>query len=195
LGYGATYMRLRPIALAVGAQIAAAGRLDNAEDVFMLSLDEVRHALRDGDDDLRPLVAQRRHEAAESADLELPDVVIGDGFVPTRATRGELVELRGAAASAGRHVGVLRVLTSLAEGERLRPGDVLAVETTDVTWTPLFDRAGAVVTEAGGLLCHAAIVAREHRLPCVVSASGCTRLPDGATVQVDGYAGTVRLLG
>jgi pyruvate,water dikinase len=195
LGYGATYMRLRPIALAVGARIAAAGRLDQAEDVFMLSLDEVRHALRDGDDDLRPLVAQRRHEAAESADLELPDVVIGDGFVPTRATRGELVELRGAAASAGRHVGVLRVLTSLAEGERLRPGDVLAVETTDVTWTPLFDRAGAVVTEAGGLLCHAAIVAREHRLPCVVSASGCTRLPDGATVQVDGYAGTVRLLG
>jgi pyruvate,water dikinase len=188
-------MRLRPIALAVGARIAAAGRLDQAEDVFMLSLDEVRHALRDGDDDLRPLVAQRRHEAAESADLELPDVVIGDGFVPTRATRGELVELRGAAASAGRHVGVLRVLTSLAEGERLRPGDVLAVETTDVTWTPLFDRAGAVVTEAGGLLCHAAIVAREHRLPCVVSASGCTRLPDGATVQVDGYAGTVRLLG
>ena len=62
---------------------------------------------------------------------------------------------------------------------------------SDVGWTPLFARAGAVVAEAGGMLSHSSIVAREYRIPCVVSVGGAMRLPDGATVTVDGYAGTI----
>ena len=55
----------------------------------------------------------------------------------------------------------------------------------------IYDRNGAVIAEAGGMLSHSSIVAREYRIPCVVSVTGATRLPDGATVVVDGYTGTV----
>jgi pyruvate,water dikinase len=197
LGYGSVYMRIRPLLLALGDRLVATGHVDRADDIFMLTLDELRRAVHGNGADpdvVRARVAGRRAEASAAGDLALPDVVIGDGFVPEIAHRTSLSEVRGSAASAGRHTGRLRVLASVGEGHRLLPGDVMAVETSDVTWTALFGRAGAVLAESGGLLSHAAVVAREKGIPCVASADGCTRLPDGAEVEVDGYAGVVRVL-
>ena len=74
---------------------------------------------------------------------------------------------------------------------KVEAGDVIAIPYSDVGWTPLFAKAGAVVAAAGGMLSHSSIVAREYRIPCVVSVAGAMQLPDGATVTVDGYAGTV----
>jgi pyruvate,water dikinase len=198
VGYARTYMRLRPVALALGDRLAAAGVLEDADDVVLLTLDELRAAVDDPGAQqqapLRAVVAERRRAVAQAADLDLPDVIIGDGFVPRPREAVAAAAVHGTAASAGRHTGTLRVLASLAEAERLARGDVLAVETSDVTWTALFDRAGAVVAESGGLLSHAAVVARERGIPAVVSAAGCLRLPDGARVELDGYLGTVRVL-
>jgi len=82
---------------------------------------------------------------------------------------------------------------SLAGADRLEPGDVLVCVTTAPPWTPLFGIAAAVVTDTGAPLSHAAIVAREYGIPCVVAARGATAaIPDGALVTVDGGAGMVR---
>ncbi|GAB4054598.1 PEP-utilizing enzyme [Catellatospora paridis] len=98
----------------------------------------------------------------------------------------------GVPSSPGRASGPARVVRSLADFARVRPGDVLVCRTTDPAWTPLFRLAAAVVAETGGLLSHAAIVAREYRIPAVVGASGAmTRLVDGARISVDGTLGTV----
>ena len=83
----------------------------------------------------------------------------------------------------------------MTEAELLRPGDVLVTTVTNVGWTPLFPRAGAVVTDVGAPLSHAAIVARELGVPAVVGCGNATaRLHDGDTVRVDGRAGTVEVL-
>jgi pyruvate,water dikinase len=71
---------------------------------------------------------------------------------------------------------------------------VLVITHSDVAWTALFSKAGAVVSEAGGLLSHSSIVAREYRIPCVVGVAGATALTDGKTVAVDGYRGSVHIL-
>ena len=70
---------------------------------------------------------------------------------------------------------------------------MLAVPYTDVGWTPLFARAGAVVSESGGMLSHSSIIAREYNIPAVLSVQGVTRLKDGTMVTVDGYRGEVIL--
>jgi phosphoenolpyruvate synthase/pyruvate phosphate dikinase len=102
----------------------------------------------------------------------------------------------GFAGSAGRVTGVARVVRSLADADALRPGDVLVAETTAPPWTPLFAVAVAVVTDSGGILSHSAVVAREYGLPAVVGArTATTAIPDGALVEVDGDAGTVRVVG
>jgi pyruvate,water dikinase len=100
--------------------------------------------------------------------------------------------LRGLAASPGRASGRVRVLHSPAEGGRLRNGEVLVAPLTNPDWMPAVRRAAALVTDTGGITCHAAIVARELGVPAVVGTRAGTRtLNDGDEVTVDGNTGQV----
>jgi pyruvate,water dikinase len=77
---------------------------------------------------------------------------------------------------------------------KLESGDVLVIPYSDVSWTPLFSKAGAVVAESGGILSHSSIIAREYGLPAIVSVNNATRqLQDDMIVTVDGYHGTITL--
>jgi phosphohistidine swiveling domain-containing protein len=103
--------------------------------------------------------------------------------------------IRGHPGSAGCLEGVVRRIDTPEEGNRLQPGEILVTGSTNVGWTPLFPRAAAVVTDIGGSLSHAAIVARELGIPAVVGCGDATtRLKTGDQVRVDGAAGTVTLL-
>lgn len=100
--------------------------------------------------------------------------------------------LRGVPGSGGRASGPARVVRGPDDFGSVRPGDVLVCRETDPAWTPLFGVVAAVVTETGGLLSHAAIVARELGLPAVLGVpDAADALHDAATVTVDGEAGTV----
>ncbi len=98
----------------------------------------------------------------------------------------------GLGASPGTASGRVRVLASPADSSRLLDGEILVAEMTNPDWVPAMRRASAVVTDGGGITCHAAIVARELGVPCVVGTGTATRaLRDGRQVTVDGSAGTV----
>jgi phosphohistidine swiveling domain-containing protein len=103
--------------------------------------------------------------------------------------------IRGQPGSAGRVEGIVQRLDSPDEGDRLQPGEILVASTTNVGWTTLFLRAAAVVTDIGGSLSHAAIVARELGIPAVVGCGDATiRLETGDRVRVDGGRGTVEIV-
>jgi pyruvate,water dikinase len=75
---------------------------------------------------------------------------------------------------------------------RVAPGDVLVCTTTTPSWTPVFRSLAGIVTDTGGILCHAAVIAREYGLPAVVGAEAATvRIPDGRRVTLDGATGDV----
>ncbi|WP_409332756.1 phosphoenolpyruvate synthase [Trujillonella humicola] len=100
--------------------------------------------------------------------------------------------LTGLGASPGRATGRVRVLHSPGEGARLRTGEVLVAPMTNPDWMPTMRRAAAVVTDAGGVTCHAAIVARELGRPAVVGArTATTALAEGTEVTVDGDSGRI----
>ncbi len=103
--------------------------------------------------------------------------------------------LRGAAGAPGIARGRARIVTDPGDPRDVGPGDVLVAALTDPAWTPLFVPAAAVVVEVGAAMSHSMIVARELGVPCVVGVENATqRIPDGAEVEVDGQAGTVRVL-
>lgn len=106
---------------------------------------------------------------------------------------GSRVLLRGLAAAPGIGTGRVRILEDPQQGNELRDGEILVAPMTNPDWLPTIRRAGALVTESGGMTCHAAIVARELGVPCVVGArSATTTLPPGSTVTVDGARGEIR---
>lgn len=200
--------RFRLVALEFGRRLAASGVIDSIDDVFYLHENELLGSASD----LRPLVAHRKAELEQWAALTPPkqigappvDVGMEDnplarafakfsGAEPAPAVaRGEV---RGNSGSPGIARGRARLIRRIADADRLEPGDVLVSETTSPPWTPLFAIASAVVTDAGGILSHCAVVAREYGIPAVVGCGDATqRICDGQIVEVDGGAGVVRIV-
>jgi pyruvate,water dikinase len=102
------------------------------------------------------------------------------------------VLLQGLPAVPGAASGVVRVLGDVSEGARLQDGEILVAQMTNPDWLPTMRRAAALVTDTGGMTCHAAIVARELGVPCIVGARTATKdLTDGMVVTVDGTHGRV----
>ena len=114
---------------------------------------------------------------------------------PPPGTGGAGHRAHGTAGSGGTVTGRARVIHDPSDPGTLEPGDILVADSTDPSWTPLFVPAGGVVASVGAMGSHTMIVSRELGIPCVVSVEDATlRIPDGATVTVDGGAGTVTVL-
>jgi pyruvate,water dikinase len=190
--------RARLAALELGARMASRGQLERAEDVFLLEHAALTDYARSRmPDPARLEVIEKRREQQERYQREPPpDFVRSDG-VPVQAhpAREDADEcLRGTAVCGGLARGPVQVLAE-PDPRRLSDGDVLVARFADPGWTPLFPAAAALVMEVGGLMCHAAVVARELGIPSVFGVPGATsELRDGWIVEVDGTAGTVRVV-
>jgi len=184
----------RAVALEAGKRIDVKEAC-GADAAFFLALDELRALLEGRIGVVAPLVRARRMQYLR--DLALPDPP--DTFVgfppPVPELPAETGTLSGLAASSGRVTARVRVLLSPAQAGELLAGEVLVAPYADVGWSPLFLVAAAVVTDLGGPLSHAAIIAREYGVPSVMNVKSGTRaLHTGDLVEVDGDRGTVRVV-
>ncbi|MDB5101583.1 MAG: phosphoenolpyruvate synthase/pyruvate phosphate dikinase [Cyanobacteria bacterium RYN_339] len=186
------YALIRRETLAVARVLTHEGTLERVDDIWFLRFAEVIDLLAGGD--VRALVAERREYNAGWTRFENPNE-LGSRFKqggPAFPAEGALV---GIGCSPGRVKARVRVVSAIGEAHKLEPGEVLVTKFTDPGWTPLFSSLAAVVTETGGVLSHAAVIAREYGIPAVLAVPGATqRLRDGQWVLVDGQAGTVTLV-
>jgi pyruvate,water dikinase len=121
-----------------------------------------------------------------------PITTLGSVNRAPASTDGTRPLVHGLGASPGVASGSVRVLASPDDEASMERGDVLVTRMTSPDWVPIMRRAAAIVTDAGGMTSHAAIVARELGVPCIVGARDATRvLTTGMIVTVDGRAGTV----
>ena len=121
----------------------------------------------------------------------LHDAPAAETPAPTPA-EPQAVLLHGLGGAPGAASGAARVLVSIEDAASLNDGDVLVTHMTSPDWLPLLRRAGAIVTDSGGMTCHAAIVSRELGIPCVVGTGEATsKLRDGEIVTVDATRGVV----
>jgi pyruvate,water dikinase len=189
-----------------------AGMLTRLTDgVFFLSIEELLDVLA-GDDSPTINIPSRRETHTRYCQLPHLPALINGRFDPIQwvkdpnrrsdyydAHESYIAEdsdiLTGFPGAAGQVEGVVRRLDRVEDGDQLQHGEILVTTTTNVGWTPLFPRAGAVVTDVGAPLSHAAIVARELGIPAVVGCGNAKmRLCTGDRVRVDGGKGVVQIL-
>jgi len=193
---GLLLAQARQLLRLVGEELARAGRLNEAADIFFLTLSEVHAALSGAD--LRERV--RDLQATFARELRrryVPLVLLSDGTEPlTQMQKGqsavrEAGTLQGTPASPGRVTAIARVVLDPHDAH-LEPGEILVAPSTDPGWTPLFLKASGLVMEVGGAMAHGAIVAREYGLPAVVGVAGATeRIATGSRLTLDGTTGAV----
>jgi pyruvate,water dikinase len=189
-GYGL----FREYFIALGESFVRRELIHEPLDIFYLYHNEITALVNSGEDaeNQSELVLQRKQEMKTSRDVILPEIIYGDQAPPLETAHSEHERLAGIATSPGYYQGPVRVIRSIAEYEQVQEGDVLVIPFSDVSWTPLFSKVGAVVAESGGILSHSSIVAREHNLPAVVSVNNaCQLLSNGTIVLIDGVLGEV----
>lgn len=216
--YAAPMGLIRLTLLEIADRCVKQGLLACRDDVFFLRVDEAGDLLAHRLDDMRSQIEVRRGQfvwarmnpgpARYGPASMLPPYQpfpsglrfalrilhwreSSDGTRGGKAPRG----LSGTPGGGGRYTGPVRIIRGPEQFSELRSGDVLVCRVTTTTWTMLFPIAGAVVTEEGGTLSHAAIVARELSVPAVLGTSLATSvLKDGQRVTVDGDRGTVEVV-
>jgi phosphohistidine swiveling domain-containing protein len=194
--------RLRRFAFRVGRRLVREGALDVADDITFVTRREVPELLA-GTLDARPLVSERRREHVRRQSLEPPRVVgkpKAESSEPDRFDGGRFQPdadgtLRGTGASKGVVRGRARIVLGPEDFDRVERGDIIVAPASNPGWVPLFSIAAGFLTDTGGVLSHAAVVAREFGLPAVVGLGDATkRIPDGRIVEIDGAAGLVRFV-
>lgn len=207
---------VRLIFNSMGSRLASAGVLEQRQDIFYLTVDEIfdfiNGAAATDAASLRSLVLLRRRQADAHAQVsplrlkysgaygtavlteDLPiDTSVQQTGLPGQSDDTVNV-LTGTAASVGVVRGRVRVISDPAS-QTLLPGEILVAERTDPGWVVHFAVAAGLVTNYGSLLSHTAIVSRELGLPCVVALAGATqRLRTGDLVELDGNSGQVKIL-
>ncbi len=185
-----------------GTRLIERGIITDVEQLFMVTLDEL-DALKSQPEAYVERIMSRWAQYRRLFDLE--PVFIVNGRVPSLdemtargvgsvAVAAAGTVLHGAAGSGGIATGRARIVRDPGDPEGLEPGDVLVAPQTDPSWVPLMVAAAAVIVNVGAQGSHAMIVSRELGIPCVVSVAGATEaIPDGASLTVDGTAGTVTL--
>jgi phosphohistidine swiveling domain-containing protein len=178
-----------------GVELVEAGVLAQRDDIFAFTVPEVLRGLSG----VRQVAAQRQAKRAEYQALSFPDRWEG-------MPRPQSATLRGARARAGDTItgvsvtngvveGIARVATSLQVAEELEPDEILVCEVTDPSWCTLFPLVAGMVVDIGGPLSHAAIVAREMGIPCVVNTGDAvTQIETGMRIRLDAANGTVEVL-
>jgi pyruvate,water dikinase len=214
---------IRRAMLVAGTRLTEQGAIEEPDHIFEATPEEVARLLRT-DRSARPPaeLTRRAVERERHSELDPPDYLGAEGLMPdpalfpapvariTEALMAYIADANfarpsadnaelgavGIAASPGTYEGRARVLSGPHQFDRLEPGDILIAPITSPAYNTVLPLLGAVVTDKGGALCHAAIVAREFGIPAVVGTVTATVcIPDGAKVLVDGTNGTVVVLG
>ena len=187
----------------IAEMLVSRGVIAEPDDVYFLERSELIAAIGGAEVDHKADVVARRTQWAERRRLVAPLVI---GRIPKmletllgaadRAMRDDVEmspdAVRGVPASPGRVTGRARLVRTAIEFDRLQRGEVLVCPVTTPSWTQLFERAAAVVTDVGSPASHASIIAREYGIPAVVgTGDGTSRIGDGELVTVDGGAGVV----
>jgi pyruvate,water dikinase len=206
-----TNARLRLVLMAIGKKLVQADLLDDAEDVMYLHYNELRLLITDASAvDARTLVSERRDEREEAyrirprewvgtatkAALAFPYASLW-GFPEkfSREPSTKMGEVKGLAASPGVVEGIARHVSSVEEFNQVKEGEILVCRMTNPAWVVLFTKIVGLVTDAGGVTSHSAVVSREFGIPAVVGTSNATeRIKTGERVRVNGSTGIVEIL-
>jgi phosphohistidine swiveling domain-containing protein/glycerol-3-phosphate acyltransferase PlsY len=201
--YNRLLAHLRWSFLALAQQWVEHGLISQTEDIFFLKLEEIVSLATSSDSKLKQppaqLIEQRQEQWLREKQLtSIPQLVYGQpeasAWINPIITDSKH-KFQGIGTSSGQIEGIIKIISSLRDSNKIDAQTIIVVPYTDAGWSPLLARAGGLISEVGGRLSHGAIVAREYNIPAVMDLANATRLfQDGQRVKLNGQTGIVEIL-
>ncbi len=190
-GYGL----FRRFFLNLGQELVKKGIIISDDDIFYLRKEEidtsVENIISSHYVTYHEIIQKRKQEMEDTKGIVLPQVIYGEE--PPVFEKGRLKNHYGTGTSSGSYTGITRVVQRTGEFDSVSKGDVVLIPFSDVSWTPILIKAGAIVSETGGLLSHCSIIAREMGIPALVSVENACAIGSGLAVTVDGSNGILTI--
>ncbi|MGQ0811025.1 MAG: PEP/pyruvate-binding domain-containing protein [Nitrospiraceae bacterium] len=186
---------VRRLVLRMGETLVTQGVITTSEDLFFLTIEEIRTLVSGSNQDWKGIVAARRAEQEDNQRHQVPDTIqarMSQERLKAQAERIGDGSLSGIPISAGHAEGPVCVVQSSDDLKKVKRGDILVTPVIDPGMAPFFGVAAGLIVEMGGTLSHGAIIAREYGLPAVANVPGITRLlKDGERVVVEATRGKI----
>ena len=193
--YLKSYGLFRPVFLDMSGILVDRGILEDLNDIWYLRMDEVRDICNGYHiDSIKLIINERREEMKNAAMITLPDIIYGENAPIVHNKQIIIKQLNGIPAASGYYTGKIRHVKGLNDFNQVKKGEILVIPFSDVSWTPIFSKAGAIISESGGLLSHAAVIAREYKIPAILGVTDGYQIREGSEVLVDGYTGLIKIL-
>jgi len=187
------YYLIRIYTIELAKELVKENILKDENDIWFLKVGELWDFLDEklDEEDLN-LIIDKNKKYYNAYRNYISENEIGSVFSNDNYTK-KVTSMKGLGANNGIVTGTARVIESFDEIDRLQEGDILVTKFTDTGWTPKFAILKGIVTEYGGVLCHAAIVSREYGIPAIVSATGIMdQIKDGEVITINGTTGEVK---
>ena len=170
--------------------------IENIDDIWFLKVGDIWNYLDDKitDNNIKEII-EKNKIYYNSYRNYMSENEIGQNLGANDTEKNYDNAIKGLGANNGKVVGIARVIENFDEIDRLQKNDILVTKFTDTGWTPKFAILSGIVTEYGGILCHAAIVSREYGIPAIVSChEALNKIKDGQKIMIDGATGIVKIV-
>lgn len=187
------YFLIRLYTLKLAAQYFEARIIDDVKDIWYLKIEDLKNFIdkKISSNELQEII-EKNKKYYNSFRNFVSENEIGHVFDHSKVTAMKDNSLTGVGCNNGIVTGVARVVNDFSEIDKIQPDDILITKFTDTGWTSKFAILKGIVTEYGGILCHAAIVSREYGIPCIVCASNITKkIKDGSKITINGSTGEI----
>lgn len=168
--------------------------LPDTDLIYFLTHEEIGRLI-EGDSSLVPLAVRRRKAHAIQEELSFDDIYLGKPIADVFDAGQDDGVITGVPVSNGECEGIVRIVNSADDANKLQKGEIMVARFTDIGWTPYYSIVNGLITEIGSSLSHGAVVAREYGLPTIVNVKGATKLlKDGDHIVMNASKGTIQCL-
>ncbi len=190
------YYLIRIYTIKLAKELCAEGIISSISDIWFLKVGNIWDYLDNklSNSEVNEIIQKNKNYYYSFKNF-MSENEIGEVFSDVDITNVKSEQIKGLGANSGIVEGVARVIEDFSQIDRLKENDILVTKFTDTGWTPKFAVLSGIVTEYGGILCHAAIVSREYGIPAIVSChDAMSKIKDGQKIRIDGASGTVTII-